>query len=205
MGESRSLGLKKTRDRIAQGLGALLLGQKEVDEALLKRLKTCLISADLGASVTSHIIEQAVQQTRRQSLNSLPALVEGLRLALVNKLKPAEKSLTIDRLQKPFTILLVGVNGAGKTATAGKLGHSLIQAGFSVLLAAGDTFRAAAVEQLASWGKRINSTVVSQQTGSDAAAVIFDAISAARARAIDVVLADPSGRLHHKEGLMDEL
>ena len=198
-------GLQKTSSQIAKGFGALLLGTKEADENLSDRLKTALLIADLGVESTEKIIAETVKKTKRGSLNDIRALAQSLSLVLTELLQPAERVLTPDPSKAPFVIFFVGVNGAGKTTTIGKLGHLLTHQGLSVLLAAGDTFRAAASEQLQVWGERIKAPVISQQYGADAAAVIFDAMQAAQSRNIDIVLADTAGRLHNKERLMAEL
>ena len=198
-------GLQKTSSQIAKGFGTLLLGTKEADENLSDRLKTALLIADLGVESTEKIIAETVKKTKRGSLNDIRALAQSLSLVLTELLQPAERVLTPDPGKAPFVIFFVGVNGAGKTTTIGKLGNLLTHQGLSVLLAAGDTFRAAASEQLQVWGERIKAPVISQQHGADAAAVIFDAMQAAQSRNIDIVLADTAGRLHNKERLMAEL
>ena len=161
--------------------------------------------ADVGIETTSRIIDDLRKSMARKELKDIESLREGLRSSLVEILKPVEKPLDIDAGQHPFVILMVGVNGAGKTTTIGKLARRLKDEGLSVMLAAGDTFRAAAVEQLQAWGERNDVPVISQQSGADPAAVIFDAWDAARARNIDVLLADTAGRLQNQQGLMDEL
>src|SRR5690606_10609140 len=163
-----------------------------------------LLTADVGVEVTDWLIER-LRKTRASSNNAAEAAVAALRGALKELLEPVEVPLEIDTSRKPFVILVVGVNGTGKTTTIGKLAHRLQKEGRSVILAAGDTFRAAAVEQLQEWGKRTKTEVVAQAAGADPAAVLHDALSAARARNVDVLLADTAGRLHTSAGLMDEL
>lgn len=198
-------GLQKTSSQIAEGFGVLLLGAKEADESLLDRLKTALLMADLGMESTEQIIADTVKKTKRGSLNDIRALTQSLSLTLTELLQSAESTLMVDPGKAPFVIFFIGVNGVGKTTTIGKLGHLLTRQGLSVLLAAGDTFRAAANKQLQVWGERIKAPVISQQHGADAAAVIFDAMQAAQSRNINIVLADTAGRLHNKERLMTEL
>jgi fused signal recognition particle receptor len=210
-------GLTKTRKAFSQGLGALLLGRKVVDEDLLDEIETLLLSADIGVEVTEKLIKNITERLGRQELKDSEVLMSALRedlLAIASpsaqplKIKPftAEEVETLDNPQKvPFVILMIGVNGAGKTTTIGKLAKRFISEGKSVLLAAGDTFRAAAVEQLKVWGERNGVSVIAQGTGADSAAVIFDALMAAKARNIDVVIADTAGRLHNKANLMAEL
>ena len=198
-------GLGKTRGRITEGFGNLVLGQKEISDELLEKVETSLLLADLGTSTTDDVMKAMIGKTSRQELNNAQALVESLRNNLTAQLQKAERQLTPNTDKKPFVLLVVGVNGAGKTTTIGKLGRLFSAQGLSVILAAGDTFRAAANEQLQVWGKRINAPVVSQQPGADPAAVIFDAMESARARHIDIVLADTAGRLQNKKHLMAEL
>jgi len=172
-----------------------------IDEESLEEFEERLLTADVGVEVTTWLIERL----RKAKGGSQEAAQETLRTALLELLKPVEVPLEIDRAQRPYVILVVGVNGTGKTTTIGKLSARLRRQGFSVLLAAGDTFRAAAVEQLAEWGDRAQVPVVSQAAGADPAAVVHDALAAARARDVDVVIADTAGRLHTSAGLMDEL
>lgn len=197
--------LGKTRHRLAEGFGNLLLGEKEISEDFLEKLEHALLLADLGIEPTERVMASIIQKTSRQELNSMKALVQTLQTTLTEQLQKNERAITVKAHLNPFVIMFVGVNGAGKTTTIGKLGKHLLAQGLSVLLAAGDTFRAAATEQLQIWGERIQAPVVGQQQGADAAAVIFDAMQAARARNIDVVLVDTAGRLHNKAHLMAEL
>ncbi len=178
------------------------LGGQPLDENTVEELETRLIRADVGVDATAWLVEGMRAAAKRNA--GAPA-VELLRQAALGLLKGVEAPLAISREKKPFVILVVGVNGTGKTTTVGKLAHRLRAQGYSVLLAAADTFRAAAVEQLEEWGKRAAVPVVAQDPGADPAAVVHDALVAARARGIDVVLADTAGRLHTAAGLMDEL
>ncbi len=203
--------VKRLRSRLNRGdswltydLANLAPGGK-IDEDVLEELETGLIMADVGVEATEQIVSGLQKRLARNELKDVAALSEGLRSALTEILQPVEQPLMIPEQDTPFVILMVGVNGAGKTTTIGKLAKQLKDSGYSVMLAAGDTFRAAAVEQLQEWGSRNDVTVVAQQTGADPAAVIFDAWEAARSRSIDVLLADTAGRLQTQQGLMDEL
>jgi fused signal recognition particle receptor len=203
--------IKRLRARINRGdswltydLANLAPGGK-IDEDVLEELETLLVMADVGVDTTERIISDLQKSLARKELKDVVALEAGLKKSLLTILTPVEKPLTIGKTDGPFVILMVGVNGAGKTTTIGKLARKFQDDGLSVMLAAGDTFRAAAVEQLQAWGERNNITVISQHAGADPAAVIFDAWDAARARNIDVLLADTAGRLQNQQGLMDEL
>ena len=176
-----------------------------IDAEFLEELETGLVMADVGVDTAEQIIADLQERLARKELKDMDALLTGLRTALTDILEPVEQPLVISRQNTPFVILMVGVNGAGKTTTIGKLARQLKDQGYSVMLAAGDTFRAAAVEQLQAWGERNDIAVIAQQTGADPAAVIFDAWEAARSRRIDVLLADTAGRLQTQQGLMDEL
>ncbi len=176
-----------------------------IDDDVLEELESLLVMADVGITTTERIIADLQDSLARKELKDVAALKEGLRESLLSILRPVAKPLLIEKTDGPFVILMVGVNGAGKTTTIGKLARHLKNDGLSVILAAGDTFRAAAVEQLQAWGERNEVAVISQHSGADPAAVIFDAWEAARARGIDVVLADTAGRLQNQKGLMDEL
>jgi fused signal recognition particle receptor len=176
-----------------------------IDDAVLDELETRLIMGDVGVETTNRILEDLRRKVARKELDNLDALLGALRGSLLDILRPTQQPLEIDRALAPFTMLVVGVNGAGKTTTIGKLARQLKQEGLKVMLAAGDTFRAAAVEQLQIWGERNDVTVIAQATGADPAAVVFDALQAARARRIDVLIADTAGRLHTQSNLMDEL
>jgi fused signal recognition particle receptor len=198
-------GLSKTRSGLASGLGNLLLGEKEVDADIMEEIETLLVMADVGIDATRIIIDRLGQKVGRRELTSSRALYKALQQELYQLLLPIEAPLVINDSKKPYVILIVGVNGVGKTTTIGKIAHRLKTEGKSVMLAAGDTFRAAAVEQLQVWGQRNGVPVIAQATGSDSASVIFDAVQAAKARGIDVLIADTAGRLHTKNNLMDEL
>lgn len=176
-----------------------------IDEDVLEELESLLVMADVGIETTESIIADLQQSLARRELKDVEALRAGLRRALLTILEPVAVPLDIPRQDNPFVVLMVGVNGAGKTTTIGKLARRFKDQGLSVMLAAGDTFRAAAVEQLQAWGEQNDVPVVAQQPGADPAAVIFDAWEAARARRIDVLLADTAGRLQNQQGLMDEL
>lgn len=198
-------GLSKTRQRFGDGFSALIFGKKVIDQALLNLLKTKLITADVGTRLAQQILENLTRTIERKALKDPQALLIALKDELVAILKPCEGELDIASHEKPFSILMVGVNGAGKTTTIGKLACQFKAKGLSSLLAAGDTFRSAAVEQLQVWGNRNDIPVVAQQTGADSASVIFDAMQSAQAKGIDVMLADTAGRLHTQNKLMDEL
>jgi fused signal recognition particle receptor len=176
-----------------------------IDESVLEELETELVMADVGVETTERIIARLQKSLARRELKDGAALRQGLTNALTEILQPVEAPLRVSTDDTPFVILMTGVNGAGKTTTIGKLARHLKDEGYSVMLAAGDTYRAAAIEQLQEWGKRNDVAVIAQQTGADPAAVIFDAYEAALARNIDVLLADTAGRLQNQQGLMDEL
>ena len=177
----------------------------KIDEEVLEDLEAGLVMSDVGVDASGRIIEGLQKRLARKELKDINALREGLRNCITEILVPVEKPLEISSDDGPFVILMVGVNGAGKTTTIGKLARRFTDNGLSVMLAAGDTFRAAAVEQLQAWGARNNVPVIAQQMGADPAAVIYDAYEAARSRNIDVLLADTAGRLQNQQGLMDEL
>ena len=198
-------GLSKTSASIGEGMASLFLGKKVIDDDLLEEIETRLLTADVGVEATSVIIKNLTQKVARKQLTDADALYKSLQDELAAMLKPVEQPLKIESQNKPFVILVVGVNGAGKTTTIGKLAKKLQLEGKKVMLAAGDTFRAAAVEQLQVWGERNNIPVIAQHTGADSASVIFDAVQAAKARGIDVLIADTAGRLHTKDNLMEEL
>ncbi|MFT7688746.1 MAG: fused signal recognition particle receptor [Candidatus Azotimanducaceae bacterium] len=198
-------GLSKTRDSFSSGLGRVFLGRKIIDDELFEEIETLLLSSDVGVSATTEIIDLLTQKVARKELGNPEALFSHLKDELAGLLNETEKPLDIPKSDKPFVILMVGVNGAGKTTTIGKLAKRLQGEGKSVLLAAGDTFRAAAVEQLKVWGDRNNVPVIAQGSGADSASVIYDALEAANARNIDVLIADTAGRLQSKKNLMDEL
>lgn len=197
--------LAKTRRGFGDGMADFFLGKKELDSTMLDELETSLLSADVGIDATSEIIDTLQSQLTRKALANTEALRVALSHVMTQILEPCEQPLIIDGKHKPYVILVVGINGAGKTTSIGKLAHHFQQQGKSVLLAAGDTFRAAAVEQLKEWGNRNDVPVVAQGTGADPASVIFDAIESASSKNIDVVIADTAGRLHTQNHLMDEL
>ena len=203
--------IKRLRARINKGdswltydLANLAPGGK-IDEHTLEELESLLVMADVGVDTTERIINDLQKSLARRELKDVDALQRGLHKSLVEILQPVEKPLSIEKPDGPFVILMVGVNGAGKTTTIGKMARRFRDQGYSVMLAAGDTFRAAAVEQLQVWGERNDVPVISQQAGADPAAVIFDAMDAAKSRGIDILLADTAGRLQSQSGLMDEL
>ena len=197
--------LKRTRENLALGIGALVSGKK-IDEDLYEELETSLLTADLGVETTTRIIEKLREESKLRELKDASALKNNLKNILKDILKPCAIPLDVRRTNDlPFVILMVGVNGAGKTTTIGKLALKYKEQGKSVMLAAGDTFRAAAVEQLKEWGVRTNTPVVSQPTGSDSASVIYDALTSAKAHNTDVLICDTAGRLQNKDNLMEEL
>ncbi len=203
--------VKRLRARLNRGdswlsydLAQLAPGGK-IDEEVLEDLEAGLVMADVGVEASTRIIEGLQKRLARKELKDVGALRDGLRSSINDILKPVEQPLEISTDGGPFVILMVGVNGAGKTTTIGKLAKRFADDGYSVMLAAGDTFRAAAVEQLQAWGAKNNVPVIAQQMGADPAAVIYDAYEAARSRNIDVLLADTAGRLQNQQGLMDEL
>lgn len=198
-------GLSKTRKNLAEGMVNILIGGKEIDDELLEEVEDQLLVADIGVDATRSIIKNLTERTNRGDLIYSHSLYKALQEELVTILAPRVKPLYIDTHKRPFVILVVGVNGVGKTTTIGKLAKRLQAEGKSVMLAAGDTFRAAATEQLQIWGQRNQIPVVAQGDGADSASVIFDAFESARARHIDVLIADTAGRLHNKSNLMDEL
>jgi fused signal recognition particle receptor len=203
--------IRRLRSRLNRGnswltydLGDLLRG-RQIDAAILEELETRLITADVGVEATERILEDLRQRVARRELTDARALIAALRAAIVEILAPCAQPLAIDAAHRPFVILVVGVNGSGKTTTIGKLARRCAAEGRSVLLAAGDTFRAAAIEQLQVWAERTGADFAAQLPGADPGAVVFDALSAARARGSQVVLADTAGRLHSQSHLMEEL
>jgi fused signal recognition particle receptor len=199
-------GLGKTRANLTDGLADLFLGKKHIDDELLEDLETQLLMADVGIEATSEIIERLEARVSRKELNNPEALYRGLQEELAALLAPVSAPLSFEKESDgPFVILVVGVNGVGKTTTIGKLTQRFQREGKSVMLAAGDTFRAAAVEQLKVWGERNSVPVIAQHTGADSASVIYDAVAAAKSRGVDVLIADTAGRLHNKSHLMEEL
>lgn len=198
-------GLTRTREALSNGLATVFLGKKIIDQALLEELEALLISADIGFDTTHIIIQQLSQQLKRQELNDVEALKIALKDILIKLVSPYQIPLEPSASITPFVILMVGVNGAGKTTTIGKLASYYQAQGKTVMLAAGDTFRAAAIEQLKVWGEQHEVPVIAQKTGSDCASVVFDAFQAAKARHIDILIADTAGRLHTQHHLMEEL
>ncbi len=198
-------GLARTGKPLSTGLSALLLGRKSIDDELLEELETLLLTSDIGVEATETIIDALTDKVSRKQLSDGEALQDELKRMLCEMLDEVEQPLHIPAENSPFVILVVGVNGVGKTTTIGKLAKRFQNEGKSVMLAAGDTFRAAAVEQLQTWGERNQVPVVAQHTGADSASVIFDALQSAQSRGIDVLIADTAGRLHNKSNLMEEL
>lgn len=198
-------GLTKSRKNLAEGVANILIGGKEIDDELLEEVEDQLLVADIGVDATNKIITSLTEQTARGDLIYSHSLYKALQKELVEILEPKVEPLIIDTSKKPFVILVVGVNGVGKTTTIGKLAKRLQGEGKSVMLAAGDTFRAAATEQLQVWGERNNIPVVAQGHGADSASVVFDAMQSAKAKNIDVLIADTAGRLQNKTYLMAEL
>ena len=196
-------GLQKTHHHLLDNLATLLRGKKTIDEELYEALEAQLLLADVGIQTTQKILEQLSQQAKRSELENETALFSYLKNELLILLKPCEKKLIIK--EKPFVLLTVGVNGVGKTTTIAKIANFYKQAGQKIMLAAGDTFRAAAIEQLQIWGERNEVPVIAQGRNADSAAVIFDSIQAAIKRQMDLLIADTAGRLHTQEHLMNEL
>ncbi len=197
-------GLAKTSQNLGNGLASLFLGKK-IDDELYEELETQLLMADVGVETTQKLIKQLIAHADRKQLKDADSLYEKLQAEMALLLDKVEQPLQINNADGPYVILMVGVNGVGKTTTIGKLAQQFKQQGKSVMLAAGDTFRAAAVEQLQVWGERNQIPVIAQHTGADSASVIFDAYQAAKARKVDVLIADTAGRLQNKAHLMEEL
>ncbi|KTD22006.1 cell division membrane protein FtsY [Legionella lansingensis] len=199
-------GLTKTRQQFGDGIGRLLLGKKEIDNTILEELEVLLLGADLGVETSQTVLKQLIDGLARHQLTDGNAVFAALKKRLEEILLPCEKPLQIESsATTPFVILTVGVNGAGKTTSIGKIAKQFQQQGKKVMLAAGDTFRAAAVEQLQVWGERNQIPVIAQHTGADSASVIYDALQAAKARGMDILIADTAGRLHTQGNLMEEL
>ncbi len=201
--ESLKQRLVKSRQKLGEGLSSLLLGKKTIDEELLDEIETLLISADVGINTTDKVLESVRKNASRKTLKDTDGLYLFLKQELTKLLIEGE-TLSLPQ-DKTFVILVVGVNGAGKTTTIGKMAKAFQNQGKSVMLAAGDTFRAAAVEQLKIWGQRNDIAVVAQSTGADAASVVYDAYQSAKAKNIDILIADTAGRLHTQGNLMQEL
>ncbi len=197
--------LAKTGASLSSGIASILLGKKTIDDDLLEQLEDQLLMADVGIQATQKITANLVQVASRDTLKDSSSLLATLKQSMADILLPNARPLTIDKQHRPFVILMVGVNGAGKTTTVGKLAQQFKNQGHRVMLAAGDTFRAAAVEQLAIWGARLDIPVIKQGQGADSASVIFDALKSAQAKDIDILIADTAGRLHTQNNLMDEL
>lgn len=198
-------GLSRTRSKLSDGLAEIVLGEKTIDLDLLEDIETQLLSADIGIDATDQIIDNLKKQLGRKQLSDPQQFMAALRQELTDILEPVDVPLIVKSESKPFVILMVGVNGVGKTTSIGKLAKLYQSQGMSVMLAAGDTFRAAAVEQLQVWGERNSVPVIAQATGADSASVIFDAYQSAKAKNVDVLIADTAGRLHTKDNLMNEL
>ena len=198
-------GLSRTRSGLSDGLESLLLGKKAIDDDLLEELEMQLITADMGVETTQAIMQTLTAKVQRKELSNSEALYHALVQELEGILQKVEAPLNVNIGRIPYVILMVGINGVGKTTTIGKMAKQLQKKGKSVMLAAGDTFRAAAVEQLQTWGERNNVPVIAQHTGADSASVLYDAVQAAIHRKVDVLIADTAGRLHTKDNLMNEL
>lgn len=198
-------GLTKTRQQFGESIGRLLLGRKEIDTAILEELEVILLGADLGIETSQAILKQLIDGLTRRQLANGAMVVEMLKARLEDMISACEKPLEFSSSSSPFVILTVGVNGAGKTTSIGKIAKLFQQQGKKVMLAAGDTFRAAAIEQLQVWGERNKIPVIAQQIGADSASVLYDALQAAKARSMDVLIADTAGRLHTQGSLMEEL
>ena len=198
-------GLSRTGSSLAKGVSTAVLGKKQLDDDVLEELETRLLMADVGMEATMKIIEQLTAQVKRKELEDVDALMQAMHKVMIEILHPVSEPLEIKAEHHPTVILMVGINGAGKTTTIGKLAKQYQNQGKSVMLAAGDTFRAAAVEQLQVWGERNNIPVVAQGTGADSASVIYDAMESAKAKGVDILLADTAGRLHTQDNLMEEL
>ncbi|MDF1653961.1 MAG: signal recognition particle-docking protein FtsY [Coxiellaceae bacterium] len=196
-------GLSKTRNQFSDKLGALVLGKKTIDDELLEELEMVLITADVGVDTSEKILQNLAKQVKRKELSNPEMLIKALKQQLFDLLAPLSQPLEVTH--KPFIILMVGVNGAGKTTSIAKLAHYYQQQGKTLLLAAGDTFRAAAIEQLQTWGERNNVPVIAQQPGADSASVIYDAVQSTQAKQQDLLIADTAGRLHTQHNLMEEL
>lgn len=205
LSERLKIGLKRTRAVLYTDVGDLWTGRRQIDADLLEELETVLLSADVGVEATRRIIDDLSARTERHELADADALFSALKEDLGAIVRRCDQPVLQPMEGKPQVILMIGVNGAGKTTTIGKLAKRLQEEGNSVMLAAGDTFRAAAVEQLQTWGERNGVPVVAQHSGADSASVVFDALQAATARNIDVLIADTAGRMHTKANLMEEL
>lgn len=200
-----SQGLTKTRQQLSGGIKQLFSGSVKIDAETLEVLETHLLAADVGIEATTKIIDTLKESAKQKKLTTGEELQAELQAIMINILTARQQPLIIPEADAPFVLLMIGINGAGKTTTIGKLAKRFKKEGKSVMLAAGDTFRAAAVEQLSTWGERNDIPVIAQQSGADSASVIFDAFQSAKARKIDILIADTAGRLHTQQGLMGEL
>lgn len=198
-------GLRKTRDILTADIRDLVASTRKIDDEVLEEIETRLLMSDVGIETTQIVIKELTRRIEVGQVDDVKTLIRALRDVLVDQLTQYTHRLEINSDNKPTSILMVGVNGAGKTTTTGKLAKRFQRQGYSVMLAAGDTFRAAAVEQLEEWGRRNDVSVIAQGTGADAASVTFDALQSAKAKGVDILIADTAGRLHTQEGLMDEL
>ncbi|MFK7863465.1 MAG: signal recognition particle-docking protein FtsY [Pseudohongiellaceae bacterium] len=198
-------GLSRTRGKLSDGISGVVLGKKVIDATLLEDVETQLLTADVGIEATDQVVENLRAKLSRSQLSDPEQFLKALKDELLAILGPCDVPLVTQTDKKPFVLLMVGVNGVGKTTTIGKLTKKFQAQGKTVMLAAGDTFRAAAVEQLQVWGERNDVPVVAQATGSDSASVIFDAYQSACAKGVDILIADTAGRLHNKDNLMNEL
>ncbi len=196
--------LAATQRGFTRGLSDLLLGSRALDDSLFEELETLLLSADVGVETTQYLLKGITEQVSRRQLTDTRAVYHALRHSILAIVEPCSRKLDITRV-KPFVIMVVGVNGVGKTTTIAKLANRLKNTGHAVMLAAADTFRAAAIEQLKTWAGRLDIPVIAQHTGADAAAVVHDAVNAATARGSDILIVDTAGRQHTQAGLMDEL
>ncbi|RTZ65333.1 MAG: signal recognition particle-docking protein FtsY [Aquificaceae bacterium] len=198
-------GLSRTGSSLTEGVSTAVLGKKQIDDDVFEELETRLLVADVGMEATMKIIDKLTEKVKRKELENIDALMPAMHQVMIEILRPVSTPLEIKDEHHPTVILMVGINGAGKTTTIGKLAKQYQKQGKSVMLAAGDTFRAAAVEQLQVWGERNDIPVVAQGTGADSASVIYDAMESAKAKGIDILLADTAGRLHTQDNLMEEL
>lgn len=197
-------GLNKTRLQLTEGISTVALGKKTLDENLFEEIETRLLMADVGVDATQTFIADLTNKLKRKQLDDADTVIASLKTDMANLLATVSEPLTISN-HKPFVLLMIGVNGSGKTTTIGKLAKRFQEQGKTVMLAAGDTFRAAAIDQLKIWGERNEIPVIAQQPGSDSASVIYDAYQSAKARKIDILIADTAGRLHTQDNLMEEL
>ena len=196
-------GLSKTRSKLGDGIANVVLGKKQIDDELLEDLETTLLQADVGVETTELLISRTKEQLKRKQLNDSEALLAELKQQMLALLQPCAQPIDINT--KPFVLLMIGINGAGKTTSIAKICHYCLAQKKKLLLAAGDTFRAAAVEQLQAWGEQNNVPVIAQQSGADSASVMYDALDATLARDIDIAICDTAGRLHTQDHLMAEL